>query len=57
MAKCNLQLQWKRLQYMRNKKLMRGPLEFTVGWESFRNFKKREARALPIVIYSWIGRF
>jgi len=57
MTHCNLQLEWKRLEIMRNKTFMHGPFYFTVGIDAFRFIEKKEARAWPIVIYSWTGRF
>ena len=53
MALCNLELDWKRLEILRNKCLVHGPLYFRVGLEAFRNLEKQKARAWPTEIYSW----
>jgi len=55
MAHCNLQLYWKRLEILRNKSTVHGPLEFTIGLEAFRILEKQKARAWPTVIWSWTG--
>jgi len=55
MAHCILELDWKRLEILKNKRLVHGLLKFIVGLEDFRNLEKQEARAWLTVIYSWTG--
>jgi len=40
MAHSNLQLDWKLLEILRKKRLVHGPLQFTVGLEDFGNLEK-----------------
>ena len=50
MAHCNLQLESKLLEILRNKWPVHGPLKFTVGLEAFRNLEEQKSRAWPTVI-------